>query len=86
MTPQPAPCPSPENPCMCRCHLDAIQRRDAIPPECADCAAGRHLPKYVPRATPRELTIRRVETEEGRIVPTIKTKQRKRRKGKRENR
>ena len=46
MSDHPAPCPSPENPCMCRCHLESMQRRDLIPQECPDCAVGKHQPKY----------------------------------------
>lgn len=32
------PCPSPENPCMCYCHIDDLG-------ECHDCKMGRHKPK-----------------------------------------
>ena len=31
--------PSPENPCMCYCHLD-------YPLECWECKMGRHKPKF----------------------------------------
>lgn len=31
-------CPSPENPCMCRCHADGY--------ECFECKMGRHKAKF----------------------------------------
>ena len=43
-------CPSPENPCMCRCHLDAKQGLVFYDDgSCYECRMGRHKPKLSPQ-------------------------------------
>ena len=39
-------CPSPENPCMCQCHIDKPGQEGRLPRECHECSTGRHRPKF----------------------------------------